>query len=286
VAADGVLYAVLVPSTIPKGAVSAIDTATAKRWPGVVEIFTHLNTPRFGAVRSAPMGENNLPLQDNQIAFEGQPIALVVADSLENATEAARRLRVDYRREPYETDFRARLDRGEPLNIRLGPVDAQTGDPAAGFRSSARQVDNVYWTSDRHHHPMEPSATLAIWSDGQLVVHDAAQGVGIVRTALAEALGLDLANVRVRTEFVGGGFGCKGYVWPRTVLAAMASRAIGRPVKLVPRPSPAMAIRRQAGRRSRSPPRRMGRSRPFGITASTPALSPESSTNPRPWGRG
>lgn len=230
---ENLAHAVLVTSTVPKGMVTGIDISEAQAQPGVLRVFTYENTPRFLPVTSAPMGERDLPLQGPTISYEGQVVTLVVADSLENASEAARRIRIDYRSDQFVTDYLSKPKAGEPLNIWLGPVDQHIGDVPAALAAAESRVHHVYETADRHHNAMEPSATIASWEDGQLTVYDAAQGLSWVQAALSQAFGLDPAIIRIRTDYVGGGFGAKGYVWPRVFLAVMAARELRRPVKLV-----------------------------------------------------
>src|SRR5690606_4837469 len=117
------------------------------------------------------------PLQDDRVLYDGQPLALVVADTLERAIEAARLVRIDYREEPFETDFTRRLERAEKLAIFGWPPDQGSDDAAAAWRASPHKLEHTYRTADRHHNAMEPSATLAIWRDGVLTLHDAVQGL-------------------------------------------------------------------------------------------------------------
>jgi xanthine dehydrogenase YagR molybdenum-binding subunit len=230
---EDVVHAVLVPSTRPCGRIDRVDTAAAIAAPGTIHIFTHANTPKFRDLAGPPAGQDFMPLQDDRVLHEGQPVALVVADTLEHAAEAARLVNVAYREAPFETDFAACIERGETLPIFGSPADTRTGDVDAVLQASDVTIERAYRTADRHHNPMEPSATLAIWHGDTLTVHDAVQGVMAARGLIAAALDLDPACVRVRAEFIGGGFGCKGWVWPHQLLAAMAARALGRAVKLV-----------------------------------------------------
>ena len=105
----------------------------------------------------------------------------------------------------------------------LWPVTSSVGDSAKGLADADVRIEQVYTTADRHHNPMEPSATLAVWRDGRLTMFDSVQGVVAARSLVAQALQLDPARVRVVTEYVGGGFGCKGWVWPHQLLAALAA---------------------------------------------------------------
>ena len=211
---DGALIAVLVPAPIASGTIAGVDLEVAKASPGVAHIFTHLNTPKFGVLTNPPAGHTVLPLQGDRIFYEGQPVALVVADTLENAAEAARRVGVEYHAEQSATEFRAMLDRGEALPFFGTQPDRTVGDVPAAMSAAEVKVEGVYETADRHHNPMEPSATLAVWNDGELLIHDAVQGVVLARATIAQALGIEPEKLRVKNDFVGGGFGCKGWVWP------------------------------------------------------------------------
>ncbi|MBV8601989.1 MAG: xanthine dehydrogenase family protein molybdopterin-binding subunit [Candidatus Eremiobacteraeota bacterium] len=226
------LYGVLVQSSIPSGRIDSFDLAAAESAPGVARIFTHLNAPRLVPMDSPPLGQTFLPLQSDRIDYEGQHVALVIAETLEQAQHAARLVRVVYERGPARIDFRAHLT--DEIEVQgFFPADTSTGDVSAGLGGADVKIDVTYRTADRHHVPIEPSATLADWRDGKLTLYDAAQWVHGVRIAVAHVLGIPLDDVRVISKFVGGGFGCKGFVWPHQILAAMASRELGRPVKLV-----------------------------------------------------
>jgi xanthine dehydrogenase YagR molybdenum-binding subunit len=227
-------HAVIVPATRAKAQIAGIDLRDALVAPGVIAIFTHENAPRFGKV-TVVLAEDSLPpLQNDRIRYEGQPVALVVAESLEQANAAARLVRIAYREEKFQVDFLALPDRSEPVTQFFGlPLDTAWGDAAKAWHEGPVKVEGVYLTADRHHNAIEPAATLALWEDGHLTVHDATQGVTEQRDALAQALGLDPARVRVKNGFIGGGFGGKLWGLPHQLLAAMAARELARPVRLV-----------------------------------------------------
>ncbi|MGH8653442.1 MAG: xanthine dehydrogenase family protein molybdopterin-binding subunit [Gammaproteobacteria bacterium] len=227
------LHAGIVPATRPNARIT-LDLADALASVGVVAIFTHRNMPKLARFEFVFECGTVLPLQDDRIVYEGQPAALVVADTLECVTEAARRVKVSYRDEPFEADFLESLDRAEATQLFVGePPDESTGDALAAWAEAEVRTEETYFTADRHHNAMEPAATLASWHDGQLLVHDATQGVVNTRNVLAQAMQLDPACVRVTNEFLGGGFGGKNWGWPHQLLAAVAARELGRPVKLV-----------------------------------------------------
>jgi xanthine dehydrogenase YagR molybdenum-binding subunit len=230
---QGVVYAIMVCSTRAHARIAKIDVDAADAAAGVLRVFTHLNTPKFGDVSGLPLGQDLLPLQSDQVLYEGQPIALLVARTLETAMAAARRVKAVYREQPFETDFSTGLDRGEARPFFFWEPDSHVGDAAAAWQSAEVGVKQTYRTADRHHCTMEPSATLAVWQDGKLTLFDSVQGVADARAVIAKAMRLDPGQVQVKNDFVGGAFGCKGWVWPHQLLAAMAAREIGKPVKLV-----------------------------------------------------
>jgi xanthine dehydrogenase YagR molybdenum-binding subunit len=226
-----VAHAVLVGSTIANGRIRRIDVTAAAASPGVLAVLTHLDMPRL-SYGEPPAGQALMPMQGDEIHYEGQHVAVVVAETLDQAARAASRLAIDYERQPAEVDFRQRLDSGHPASSFDEP-DTRVGDVDAALAAAPVRLDRTYSTADRHHHPIEPSATIADWQDGKLTLHDATQWVWGVRTALARALAMPEEDVRVVSQYTGGGFGSKGYVWPHQLLAAVAARQVGRPVKLV-----------------------------------------------------
>lgn len=241
----GVLHAVIVPSRRAHARIVGIESLRAERSVGVVSVYTHLNAPRFVAVSGPPFGHELLPLQGASVMYDGQPVALVVADTLENAFAAAGLVDVTYEDLPFTTDFARERDAAlaevaASTHDRLtGEADhpkwerdTHTGDVVTALSSAAVKVEATYHTADRHHNPIEPSATLAVWKRGNLTLYDTVQGVTDAKRGIAKALGLPPERVRVRSAFVGGGFGCKGWVWPHQLLAAMAARHLRAPVKL------------------------------------------------------
>ncbi|MEV8509488.1 xanthine dehydrogenase family protein molybdopterin-binding subunit [Actinoplanes sp. NPDC051475] len=230
---DGLRHAVLVTATVPAGRVARLETAAAEGAPGVVAVLTAANAPRLALAGDGYAGR--LPLQDDRVCYEGEPIAVVVADRLERARAAARLVRAEYVVEPAATDLDAVLDAAyaPTPTPRWGPADTSVGDVDAGLDRAAVVVRRRYTTEARHHCAIEPSATLAEWRDGRLTLHDATQGVFNVRTVIAAALGLAPDRVRVRCEYTGGAFGGKGYVWPHQLIAAMTATTLGGAVRLV-----------------------------------------------------
>ncbi len=230
---SGLVHALLVPAAIANGRAS-VDAGAAERVPGVLRILTAGSFPRLDLekVGSPPLGQKLMPLQDDRVLYQGQAIALVIAETLEQAEEAVGLVRAKYEATPPQVfGFgEARLPQG---GMSLAPHEEMSGDIDAGLAEADVMVEREYTLPSRHHNPMEPSATIAVWSGDHLTMHTATQWTYGVRYALAPLLGLPPANIRVVCPFTGGGFGCKGWVWPHQVIAAVAAREIGRPLKLV-----------------------------------------------------
>lgn len=219
-----VVYGYIVQADIPSGTVASIDDAAASRASGVLNILTPFNAPKLGEV-----GNVNV-LQNADVLYSGQPIAVVVARSLPEARHAATLLRITYKEQPAKLDFDSLLSEARPPK-RGGT--SNRGDAAAALSRAAVTVDQTYTTPLQNHNPMEPHATIASWNGDKLNVYDATQGITDVQQNLARAFNLPQANVHVECPYTGGGFGCKGYVWSHTILAAMAAKVAQRPVKLV-----------------------------------------------------
>jgi xanthine dehydrogenase YagR molybdenum-binding subunit len=235
-AMPNVAYAVLVQSTIGAGAITAFDLDAAKSMPGVLAIMTPQNAQKLSPKGGSPQTIRAPLLQDMTIAFNGQHIAVVVGETLEQADDAASRIRVQYRRDEPITSMDSVLDQAYPPKLfRNGArsPDSERGNAELSFSAGAAKVDATYITPVEHHNPMEPHATIARWDGDKLTVWTATQGISAAQTTLAALFGIDPANVRVICPFVGGGFGCKGGTWPPATLAAMAAKVVGRPVKLV-----------------------------------------------------
>lgn len=238
---DRLAHAVLVQSTIAKGRILAIDTAAAGRAPGVITILTHLNAPKLGIKpagdkgppsKSGKLGDDRPPFSDDVIHYAGQHVALVVAGTLDQARHAASLVKVRYQEEkPVLTaadraPYIPEKSMGRDLQHHRGDVDG------ALTASGVVKVQQTYNIPIETNNPMEPSATVASWNGDKLTVEDATQAVVGTKYILAKAFGVPPENVRVLCPFTGGGFGCKGFQWPHTILAAMAARVIRRPVQL------------------------------------------------------
>jgi xanthine dehydrogenase YagR molybdenum-binding subunit len=239
----GLAHAVLVQSTVARGSVLSIDTAAARRAAGALAILTHENAPRFHleellAAKAPPdaghLGEKLVPLAGTAIHFAGQNVAVVVAETLEQAQHAASLVRVRYAEDKAVLDLEEALPSAYLPQQAMGrPAQHSRGDAAAALAAPGLvTVHEVYTVPVETNNPMEPSATVAEWDGDRLTVHDSTQAVVATRNVLALAFGLPRRNVRVICPFTGGGFGCKGFQWPHTLLAAAAARAVRRPVQL------------------------------------------------------
>lgn len=223
------VHAVLVLTTAGSGRVTSFDTSDAQGLPGVLRIITPENALKL---------HNTHPptLQDMTVFFNGQPIAVVVAERLEQAIAAAEKVRVHYEVGEPVTRMSAAMDQAyAPKHFRNGARSPNSlrGDPEANFDAAPNRIDVTYQTPIENHNPMEPHATIARWDGDRLTVWHATQGVSSAQAALAGAFGIDKSKVQVIDPFVGGGFGCKGSTWPPALLSAMAAKIVGRPVKLV-----------------------------------------------------
>ena len=230
-------YGVLVTSGIAKGRVQRIDASAVRAVPGVLLVMTHENVPRLPkggtAAFNPPAGRHLMLLQDDRIEYQNQPIAVVVADTLEHAVDAAQRLSVSYQVESPHLDMQSEKSQlVTPERLTRDPVDTSRGSlDMAGSGASAR-VDAVYTTPYEFHSPMEPHATTAEWDGDTLTLYDSTQGISGCANTVSKTLGIDVAKVHVICPFVGGGFGSKGSVWSHVILAALAAKMTGRPVQL------------------------------------------------------
>jgi len=231
-----VAHAVLVGSTIGRGRVTAIDTRAAEAAPGVIAVVTHQNAPRFPGVTAKHEANDRVVqgLQDDVVLYHDQPIAVVVADTLERAQHAATLVTATYDAAPAVADVE--LDLAAAFVPDLGPrspMHITRGDLAAGLAAAKTRLEMTYTTPVETHNPMEPHATIAVWQGADHVtLYDSTQAIFNVRRRLSTMLGLAPENVRVINHFVGGGFGSKGAPWSHVLLAAIAAKSCGRAVKL------------------------------------------------------
>jgi xanthine dehydrogenase YagR molybdenum-binding subunit len=235
--ADAV-HAAIVHSTIARGRTVSIDTALAGLAPGVLALFTHRNMPRMNPTPKPwshlhPHGQSYLPLQDDEIHYAGQPIALVIAKTLDQAAHAGTLIKVAYdAQQPIVFGPQTAREAVDPPQF-LWPVASSVGDADKAIASAAVRIERTYATADRHHNQMEPHATTAVWDvAGTLTLYETTQHIFGARELLAIVLGLPPEKINVVSHFLGGGFGGKAYVWPHTLLAALAAKVLERPVRL------------------------------------------------------
>jgi xanthine dehydrogenase YagR molybdenum-binding subunit len=236
IAVPALLHAAIVSSRIARGRIRAIDVRAAERVPGVSAVFTYQNMPRMNPTPKPwshlhPHGQSYLPLQDDQVLYGDQPIALVVGARLDQAAFAGTLIEVDYETEqPAVFGLDSVKNAVDPPQF-LWPVASSVGDADAAITDAEVTIKQTYTTSDRHHNPMEPHATTAIWdADGALTLYESTQHIFGTRELVSMVLGIPLTKITVISHFIGGGFGCKGYVWPHTLLAALAAKVLKRPV--------------------------------------------------------
>lgn len=230
----GMLYGVLAVSSVARGRVAFLDLPAAKAHAGVVEVMTPANAPKLAVdpdVRTNPFAFKFDVLQNDRVRYANQPIAVVIAETLEAATEGAALLAPRYETEPARTG----LDDGEsfvPPVVGPGfPAATHHGDVEAGLAAS-RRIAPTYETPAQYHNAMEPHAIVAAWDGDSLSIDMPTQALAMTQGRLAELFGMPPQNIHIRSPFLGGGFGSKGLTGPQ-VLGVMAARLVGRPVKLV-----------------------------------------------------
>ena len=234
----GLVHAVPVSSTIANGTIRSMDTSRAEKMPGVVLVLHHANLyggKNPGLFRMAKGGsggrtsEARPPLEDLTIRYWGQYVALVVAETYEQALAGAAAVQVDYA--PIPVNVSTRLDDPQTAELPLH-TESKRGDAEAAFAAAPVKVDQTYITPAETHNPMEMHATVAVWSDPNFLLYETSQGVMNHQHVMAETLGVPRENIHVITRFLGSGFGGKLFPWPHSALAAAASRQLNRPVKL------------------------------------------------------
>ena len=232
----GMLHAVLAVSSITRGRVTFHDVTTAKAHPGVVEVMTPANRPPLALDPDAKLDPFMFRLdllQNDRVRYAGQPIAVVIAETLEAATEAATRLSPRYEAEPP----RIGLDGDDsfiPPAIGPGyPPEVRLGDVETGLTAAEHRIEAIYETPAQYHNAMEPHAIVATWDGDRLSVDTPSQGLAWAQARIAGLFGIPPENILIRSPFLGGGFGSKGMISGPQVLGILAARLVGRPVKLV-----------------------------------------------------
>src|SRR5579872_6192842 len=240
---SNLVYAALAHSTIAKGKIIRLDTSRAERAGGVLGVITHQNAPRMKAPPIANFEDlgkgvalSDLPIMQNaSIHWDGEPVAVVVAETLEQAEYAATLVEVGYAAESPDVSFDGMKPKAVvPTDVIGEPPEIKKGDVERGMKEAEASVDNVYRAPRYNHNAIEPHATIALWNeDGSLAVFDSTQSVNLTAHSLAYVFGLKNEDVQVVAPFVGGGFGGKAGLWTNIALCAAAAKVVDRPVKLV-----------------------------------------------------
>jgi xanthine dehydrogenase YagR molybdenum-binding subunit len=232
-------YAWLVTSSIAKGRIDSFDLADAKKVRGVIDIVTHENAEKLKEAKLFSNGgyaaTTIQPLKSPEIAQDGQIVAIVLAETFEAAREAAGRVKVNTTAAVPTTTFDSPGATSAPAKGQLAQFkqDPTIGDFAKAFGEAEVKVSAAYETPTQHHNPMELFATSCVWNGDNLTIYEPSQYVYGLKNGVAEQLGIDPDKVRVINPYVGGAFGSKGSMTPRTAIIASIARRLGRPVKLV-----------------------------------------------------
>lgn len=253
-----IAYGVIVGSTVARGNIRAIDSAAAERAPGVIKVVTHMNTPRLRPFpemlnKTRVLGDGGIseeyqPLQTASVYFAGQAVAVVVAETFEQARYAATLVRVEYDTAPpkltmsgEQVGTRPDLFTGsedEPLQKNRG---GDTPAVRAAFDASAVRVSETFRTPIEHHNPIEMQATIALWQKPTggdsametLTLYDTCRNLKGNQTIIARVFGMPADRVRMVSQFIGGSFGSKGWQWNNPILCALTAKTADRTVKIV-----------------------------------------------------
>lgn len=232
----GQAHAVIVGSTIGLGRIVSVDAAAALRMPDVLAVISHLNAPRlpYRTHKSGidpAVGERLHVLQDDRVWFYGQPVAIVVAETVDSAEHAAASLRIAYSAASPVID--PHDPRAQPIAPEAVAADTARGDAEAAFAAAPVTIYAAYDMARENHNPMEPHATIAAWTGDRLTLWSKSQFVVNEQAEIAAIFGMPEENVEVICPFIGGAFGTTLRTWSHVTLAAVAARHVGRPVKLV-----------------------------------------------------
>jgi xanthine dehydrogenase YagR molybdenum-binding subunit len=233
-------YGVTITSTITKGRIKNIDTRAAEKIPGVIGIMTSENCMQIHFPAGSDPGAGKyaekdlLPLQNDRVFYGGQHIAVVVAETFEQAEYAAAMVKIDYNEQTPVVGFEKNTSTAYKPASGLGGAETQVkrGDADAALQTAAIKTEETYTTPVFSHNAMEPHSSVAVWDGDQLTVYDATQSVMGVKALLSTMLAIPPEKVRVIAHYIGGGFGSKGFTWANPFLAAMAAKQFNRPVKI------------------------------------------------------
>ncbi len=234
-------HAVLVTSPVARGTIKSLDLNAARASIGVIDVFSHFDKPKYGAINPAELGkvgtipgEFHLPFSGPDIAYNGQAIAIVVADTYERARYAATLVSAEIETEKPAIGLKDALSVSQPAKF-FGMQDAQykRGEPVLAGANAPIQVSARYHTPTEHHNPIEPHAIIADWQGDNLTIYLSSQGVKGPQILMSQIFEVPDKNVRAISHFIGGGFGCKAAAsWPHDIAVVWAARQIKRPIKL------------------------------------------------------
>jgi xanthine dehydrogenase YagR molybdenum-binding subunit len=234
----GVAHAVAIQSTVASGRITTIDSSRAEKAPGVLAVIHHGNAPTLHRpdndfMSATKPGEARVVFEDDRVHYAGQYVAVLVAETLEQARYAVELVQISYAVEDplIETDA-ALATLYLPEDFFGEKLTTRRGDPEGALARAAVTHEASYTTPIEHHNPMEPSASMAVWKGDELTLYETTQWVAGARKTVAQTLGMAEDKIHIVSPFIGGGFGCKGFVWPHSVLSAIAARKVNRPVKL------------------------------------------------------
>ena len=239
-AIENITHGVITTSTIAKGRIANIDTRQAQAVPGVIAVITNQNAPQLPfktvpseqKITTAPPGEYPQTLYTDRIYFYGQPVAVTIAETLEQAEQAASLVKVEYEQEDHSVSVEQATQAGQLITPE-SRQDKSRGNPEAALANAEVSIDASYKVPTEHHNPIEPHATIAVWSGDNLKLYDKTQWVKSVQQHLGSVFGIPSENVEVISPFIGGAFGCAGRIWEQTTIAPIAAKVVNRPVKLV-----------------------------------------------------
>ena len=244
---DGLLHAVAVDSRIARGRVRAISAAAARAVPGVVDVITHETAPRLTPLPDKEQGiaysgeggliEMFLPLQGDRVHYAGQVVALVVAETFEQATYAATLVEVDYEQESAELAMDAATRRAKPENYcGMEPLQLSAGDPQGAYDGAEVRIEHTYETPVHHHNAIEIMSTIASWEmrDGEQYLHlyDTTRVLKTLSAVMAHCLDLSETSIRIEVPYLGGSYGSKAWMFGHPLMVASCARLRGRPLKL------------------------------------------------------
>jgi len=235
----GMVYGVLATSNVTKGTINEMDTKAAENAPGVIAVITHLNCPELPGYKTTPEQDKLAATKkgykvfaDNIVRFNGQPIAIVVADTFERATYAASLIKASYTKEKYNTDFDEAIRSTTPLEG--NNFKEYVRGEANAWKNAAVKIEVEYRMPIEVHNPMEIHGITVVWEgENKVTLYEKTQAISSAQQNVMRSFGLKQENVRIITQYIGGAFGSAFYTWPHSMAALIAGRKVGKPIKLM-----------------------------------------------------